>query len=60
MRLGGRQECRNMGECLGILENEWECQGIFRNDNVEIIFPKKGKGMEGRKVGMQVMLERYA
>ena len=29
---------------------------MFRNDNVEIIFPKKRKGIEDRKVGMFGML----
>ena len=63
----GRQEGRNVGnngkgmhgnvrECWGMLGNVGEFQGMFRNDNVEIIFSNKRNGMEDRKVRMQGML----
>ena len=35
-----------------MLGNGGECQGMFRNDNIEYIFSKKRIGMEDRKVGM--------
>ena len=49
----------NVGERQGkleIFENDGECQGMVRNDNVKITFSKKKIGMEDRKVGMLGML----
>ena len=53
--LGNVAECqgmlRNVMECCRMLGNVGDCSGIFRNDNVEIIFFKR-IGIEERKVGM--------
>ena len=42
----------NIRECLGMLENVGESWGMFKNDNVEMIFAKKRIDMEDRRVGM--------
>ena len=44
----------NVGERKGnlaIFQNDGECQGMVRNDNVKITFSKKKIGMEDRNIG---------